>query len=99
MIVVRDVFQLKFGMAKDAIALMKEAKPLFDADMSSPIRVMVDVTGQAYTMVLESSYPSLAEYEKEMSSGMGDPRWQDWYERFKPVCESSFREIWRGVDL
>lgn len=99
MIIVRDVFQLKFGMAKDAIALMKEAKPLFDSDMSQPIRVMVDVTGKAYTMVLESSYPSLSEYEKEMSSGMGDPRWQDWYARFKPCCESSFREMWRSVDL
>ena len=74
MIIVRDVFQLKFGMAKDAIALMKEAKPIFDNDMSSPIRVMTDVTGKAYTMVLETSYPSLSEYEKEMATGMGDPR-------------------------
>jgi hypothetical protein len=99
MIIVRDVFQLKFGMARDAIAAMKAIAPVMKATMETPMSVCVDVTGQAYRMVLESRFPSLAAYEAEMAKGMGDPAWKDWYEKFKPLCESSYREMWKSVDL
>ncbi|MBS1903886.1 MAG: NIPSNAP family protein [Bacteroidetes bacterium] len=99
MVIVRDVFQLKFGMARDAIATMKEIAPVMKAATSTPMSVSVDLTGQAYRMVLETQYPNLAMYESEMAKGMSDPAWKSWYEKFKPLCESSYREMWKSVDL
>lgn len=96
---VRDVFQLKFGMAKDAIAPMKAIAPVMKADMTTPVNVCVDVTGHSNRMVLDTQFPSLAAYEVETSIGMSDPAWQQWYADFKPLCESSFRGIWKTVDL
>jgi hypothetical protein len=56
MIVVRNVFQLKFGKAKEAVALLKEGlaiqkKALSGVEFST--RVLTDVTGPFYTLVLE----------------------------------------------
>ncbi len=99
MVIVRDVFQLKFGMARDAIASMKSIVPTMQKMMSTPVAVSVDLTGQAYRMVLETQYPNLASYEASMSSGMGDPAFQKWYNEFKPLCESSYREMWKSVDM
>ncbi len=99
MVIVRDVFQLKFGMARDAIAAMKEIAPVIKSSMSTPTTVSVDLTGQAYRMVLETQYPNLASYETEMAKGMSDPAWKGWYEKFKPLCESSYREMWKSIEL
>ena len=66
MIVVRNVFQLKFGKAKEAVALMKEGvaiqkKALAGVEFST--RLLTDVTGPFYTLVLELTVPSLATFE------------------------------------
>jgi hypothetical protein len=54
MIVIRNVFQLKFGKAREAVALMKELaiqkRALAGTDFP---RVLTDVTGPFYTLVLE----------------------------------------------
>ncbi|HYM21427.1 MAG TPA: hypothetical protein VEW28_10560 [Candidatus Kapabacteria bacterium] len=99
MVIVRDVFQLKFGMAKDAIAAMKEIVPVMTKEMPNSMRVLVDVTGKSYTMVIEVEYPSLGAYEESMSKGSSDPAMQTWYGKFKPLCESSFKEVFKTVDL
>ena len=61
MVVVRNVFQLKFGKAKEAVALMKEGlaiqkRAMTDVEFST--RVLTDVTGPFYTLVLELSVPT-----------------------------------------
>ena len=50
------MFQLKFGKAREAVALMKESlaiqkRALAGVDFSA--RVLTDVTGPFYTLVLE----------------------------------------------
>ena len=100
MILVRDVFQLKFGMARDAVALMKEFKALsskFGYDM--PMRVCTDLTGPYYTLVMETTYESLTAMEKMFTSEMGQDEWKAWYERFKVLCDSGHREIFTIVSL
>ena len=66
MIVVRNVFRLKFGKTREAIALLKEGvaiqkKALAGMDFST--RLLTDVTGPFYTVVLELTVPSLATFE------------------------------------
>lgn len=100
MILVRDVFQLKFGMAREAVALMKEFKALsarHGHDM--PMRVCTDLTGTYYTLVMETTHESLAAMEKMFASEMGQDEWRAWYDRFKVLCDSGHREFFTIVAM
>lgn len=99
MIVVRNVFRLRVGAAKEAQALWKEYRATFERLSSGSYRTLVDVTGDFYTFVLEGTYPSLAKYEESMEASVGtDPEWKSWYARFAPLIESGHREILRVVE-
>ena len=97
MYIVRDIFHLKFGHYKDAKVLMDEAKSKNMFPEGQNMRVLTDFTGTSYRLIMEEGFNSLAEYEKSMSSGMNEKEWQQWYERFKPLVESSYREILKQV--
>jgi hypothetical protein len=67
MIVIRNVFQLKFGKAREALAVMKEGVAIqkrLVPDAST--RLLTDVTGPHYTLVLELTVPNLATFEAEV---------------------------------
>jgi hypothetical protein len=98
MIIVRDVFQLKFGKARDVKTLMQESKKLMGEERTKKSRVLFDLVGPSYTMVLEFSYSSLSDFEKELSQEMGKPEWRDWYQKFIPLIEKSYREIFTVMD-
>ena len=98
MIVVRNVFRLRFGSAREARELWKEGAPLVARAMRGPVRVMSDLVGPYYTLVMESSHASLADYESAAGSGMADPEWKAWYARFVPLVESGYREVFSLVE-
>ena len=94
MIVVRNVFHLKFGKAREAVAIMKDGIAIqkrLGSDLSS--RLLTDVTGQYYTLVLELMVPSLTALETTQPRIMGDKDWQANYQKFVPLVESGHREI------
>lgn len=97
MFIVRDIFHLKFGHYKEVKALMDEAfsKKMFPEAKS--MRVLTDFTGQSYRMILEEGFDTLADYEKNLSEGMGQGDWQQWYEKFKSHINHSRREILKQV--
>jgi predicted ester cyclase len=95
--VVRDIFQLKFGEFRNAKKLLEEA---FEKDLmpqAENTRVLSDFTGDAYRLVFEEGFNSLADYEEILSSGMKAEEWQEWYGKFKPLVERSHREILKQV--
>jgi hypothetical protein len=101
MIVVRNVFQLKFGKAKEAVALVKEAvaiqkKALAGAEFST--RVLTDVTGPFYTLVLELTVPNLAAFESYAPRLFADPDWQANYQKMGALVESGYREVFSVVE-
>jgi hypothetical protein len=98
MIIVRDVFQLKFGKAKDAKVLMQESKKMMSEKQRQNSRVLFDLVGKAYTMVLENSYANLSEFEKELAGNFSNPEWGPWYQRFIPLIENSYREIFTVME-
>lgn len=53
MILVRNVFQLKFGKAREAAALIKENEALIKRHGGAPTRFLTDLTGPFYTLVME----------------------------------------------
>jgi hypothetical protein len=77
MIVVRNVFRLKFGKAREALALIKEGVAIQKrAGATFSERVLTDVTGPFYTVVLELTVASLSALETEAPRLMGDKDFQ-----------------------
>ena len=99
MIVVRNVFQLKFGKAREAVAAMKEGVAIqkrLGVDVNQ--RLFTDLTGPFYTLVLELTLPNLAAMETDAPRIMGDKEWQANYQKFVPLVESGHREVYTIVE-
>ncbi len=98
MIVVRNVFRLKFGKARDAQETMKNVLAVARrAGMTAPSRILTDVSGPFYTLVHELTFDSLADLERSQKT-MGDAAWKEAYAKFVPLVESGHREIFHVVE-
>lgn len=94
MIVVRNVFRLKFGKSKEAVALWKEGMALAKKlGFPSRSRVLTDLVGDFYTVVFENTFESLSEFESAAKSIMPNPEWQTWYGKIAAITESGYREV------
>ena len=101
MIVVRNVFRLKFGKAKDAVPLAREAQAIQKrvlADVEFSTRLLTDVTGPFYTLVLELTVPNLAVWEGNAPRIFADKDFQANYQKMAPLVESGYREIFTVAD-
>ena len=101
MIVVRNVFRLKFGKAREATALMKEGLAIQNRIMAGQAfstRVLTDVTGPFYTLVLELTVPNLATFESNAPKLFGDKEWQAHYQKVGALVESGYREVFSVVE-
>ena len=96
MIVVRDIFTLKFGKSKEATALLKEGIGIIKSTGYGPggIRILTDLAGPAfYTLIMESTFDSMSQWEQSLMAGRSKPEWRGWYEKVIPFMESGRREI------
>ena len=101
MIIVRNVFQLKFGKAKEAVALAKEGlaiqkRAVTGLDYST--RLLTDVTGPFYTLVLELTVPNLSTFESHAPKLFADKDWQANYQKMAALVESGYREVFTVVE-
>ncbi len=94
MIVVRDVFQVKFGRMKEAKALWKEAPQ----NGGQRPRLLTDLVGPYYTLVLESTHKDLTDYEVTQRKMMSQPDTGGWYQKFAALVDSGKREIFTVVE-
>jgi len=100
MIVVRNSFRLKFGAAREGVAIMKEGLAIQKrAGVDVQQRLLTDLTGEFYTLVLELTLPNLGALESTMSKVMNDKAWQANYQKFTALVEAGHREIFNVVDL
>jgi hypothetical protein len=96
MILVRDVFQVKFGRMKEALEAWKEMEKVSPMPAENHYRMLTDLTGQYYTLVLEGTFKDLADYEKFLKremAGAGDV----YHRKFVPLVDSGRREIFAVV--
>jgi hypothetical protein len=98
MILVRNVFQLKFGRAREAVALWKEGVAIAARRGMGESRLLTDLVGPYYTLVLESTYESLAEFERSSKALMADSEWRSFYAKAAQLIEGGRREIFNVVD-
>jgi GH15 family glucan-1,4-alpha-glucosidase len=100
MILVRDVFRLHFGRSKEAVAAWREVRALLNTlggAKPSSTRLLTDLVGDYYTLVFESTYSSLAEYEQS-SKHMSTDEWRAWHAKVLPFSRDGHREIFNVVE-
>ena len=96
MYVERNEFQLKFGASKEALPMWRGYLDKVKArDKSIHARLLTDVSGPAYTMVLEIYYSSFAEAEPSQCRLTHQTDWKEFYDRFIPLCERSSRTYYK----
>lgn len=97
MILVRDIFNLRFGTMRDALSMWKEGESIMRASGHQPARILTDLTGDYYTLVMESQFNNLSEFENGHTSTTQADAWRDWYKKFSQLVESGRREIFKIV--
>ncbi len=99
MIVVRNLFRIKFGQAKPAVAAFKVGRELIKKiGLKAESRLLTDLVGTSYTIVHELQFENLTAFELEMKTISGSAEWRSWYETFIPYAESGSREIFNIVE-
>ncbi|MGA2612791.1 MAG: hypothetical protein ABSG38_04995 [Spirochaetia bacterium] len=96
MILVRNVFQVKFGKMKEARGLWKEGIKFVNA--ANKPRLLTDLTGPFYTLVLETTHKDVASLDADMRSEMSQTGWDAWYQKFIPLVDSGRREMYAVVE-
>lgn len=97
MYIIRDIFQLQFGAYKEAKALLDHAYSKGLLPDAKSARILTDFTGHSYRLIFEEGHDSLADYEQSLNASMIKREWQQWYKQFKPLVESSEREMLKQV--
>ena len=99
MIIVRNLFRIKFGQSKPAVAAFKEGRTLLKKlGLKAESRLLTDLVGNSYTIVHELQFDNLGAFEQEMKKVTGSAEWRTWYETFIPYAESGSREIFNIVE-
>lgn len=101
MIVVRNVFRLKFGRTREALAVWKQMGALAGkVDFGAKnLRLLTDAVGPFYTLVFETTFDDLATFERESKRVMAIGEWGEIYKQLTPLVESGYREIFNVVPL
>jgi len=97
MIVVRNIFQIRAGSMKQAVALAKQGQSFTERAGFTRSRALTDVVGDFYTLVLETECESLQDFERGIGESFGNTEWQTWYKQFTPLVQSGRREIMQIV--
>jgi hypothetical protein len=93
MIIERTEFRLKFGKAKEGIALWKELlEEAKKSDSGFPsLRMLSDLSGPSYTLILEMQLKSFTNINPKNYVWVTTPKFQELYQKFIPLCDSAHR--------
>jgi hypothetical protein len=94
MIIVRDVFQAKYGKGDDLVALFKEAQERWPAAARYGQRILTDASGPFFTVVTETEVESFAAWEALLAEVFAHPDFGEWFSRMQPLVESGRREFY-----
>jgi len=96
MFIERNVFHLKFGQAKPAITLWKDyLEKAHREDNNVHVRLLTDLSGRGYTMIVEQSFNTYAELEPSKCALVNRADWKEFYQQFIPYCESAERTLFK----
>jgi hypothetical protein len=93
MIVIRDVFQAKYGKGGELVQLFKEVRQAWGADLPYGTRILTDVSGPFFTVVVETHVESLAAWQQVAERFTG-PDFEQWFGRMQGLVDSGRREFY-----
>lgn len=90
MILVREVFRLKYGQMDKVLPALKEA--IASQTSMSVDRILTDLSGQHFTLILERKVENLGDWHQEMLAAFSesDPEQSA---AFSALIEHGYREI------
>jgi hypothetical protein len=100
-LLVRDVFQAKYGRGDELVALFREIVGYWQAGQH-PIslhdhRILTDASGPFFTVVTELVVDDFTAWERFMAEEFALPQFADWFARMMPLVESGRREFYNVV--
>jgi hypothetical protein len=101
MIIVRDIFRVKFGQTKDVVSQWKIARDILQKGGYGNLqpRLLSDLAGAPfYTVILETTYDSVTAWEKAHMKMKDVAEWKAVYGKIIPLTESGHREILSVID-
>ena len=94
MLLVRDVFQAKYGRGDELVALFKEMQQGWPTASNHGLRILTDRSGPFFTVVTETQVESFAAWEQLVVEEFANPAFGDWFARMMPLVESGRREFY-----
>jgi len=91
MILVRDVFQAKYGKGGELVELFKEAREHWPAGYA--FRILTDISGPFFTVVSETEVEDMAAWEQRNAEVFAMPDFGQWFARMEPLVRSGQREF------
>ena len=100
MILVRDVFQAKYGKGDELVAVFKEAFERYASRAPEHagrhrVRLLTDLSGPFFTVIIETVVESLADWERGAAESLAHPEFGAWFARMAALVESGRREFYR----
>jgi hypothetical protein len=97
MILVRDVFQAKYGKGSELVEVLKQGGELMRKRAGLSGRILTDASGPFFTVVTETEAESLGAWERALAKGFGDPVFEEWFARMVPLVDSGRRDFFTIV--
>ena len=94
MVVVRDVFQAKYGKGDELVQLFKVFYERMPDKFAADTRLYTDLSGPFFTIVTETEVESMDAYEKMLEEGFTDPEFGQWFSQMAEIVESGHREYY-----
>ena len=94
MILLRNEFQIKYGKIKEAVAIWKEIILFFNQLDAPKITLLTDITGNAYTMILEFEMKDMLEMGTKNFEWGKHANIAELYQKFVLLCDSSKATIY-----
>jgi len=94
MIEERYIFHLTFGDAKEGIALLKEAMEVVKKDCGLSQRLLSDISGESYTMIVEIIHENENNINLNTTYWKLSPNLEPIHEKFQKICRSIERELY-----
>jgi len=96
MIVIRNVFHCKPGMAKELVSKLKASgDAMKNSQLVKGSRVMTDAAATFWTVVFEIEHDSLAAWEKSVQEYGSDPNAQKAMAGYMDLVTGGHREVWK----
>jgi hypothetical protein len=98
MIIVRDVFQAKYGKGGELVDLFKEGRQKWQTGTGFAKRILTDASGPFFTIVTETEVANIGEWEQDSARAFALPEFAPWFARMTALVEGGRREFYHIED-